>query len=142
MDSQFLNYYERELQFIKEMGAEFAKEYPKVASRLALDGSEVQDPYVERLLEGFAFLTARLQLRMDAQYPRFLQSLFQQIFPAYLAPRPSATVVNFALDPKAGLEGSLGLPKGTRLRASKGPADQTACEFVTTQSCELVPVAL
>jgi len=142
MDTRFLGYYERELQFIKEMGAEFAKEYPKVASRLALDTAEVPDPYVERLLEGFAFLTARLQLRMDAQYPRFLQSLFQQLFPSYLAPKPAATVVNFELDPKATLDGALELPKGTRLRAAKGAADQTACEFVTTQACELVPVAI
>ena len=142
MDAKFLGYYERELQFIRDMAGEFAKDYPKVASHLALDTADVSDPYVERLLEGFSFLTARLHLRMDAQYPRFLQSLLQQVYPSYLAPRPSATVVQFELDEAAGADGGIAIDRGTRLRATKGASEQTACEFVTTQPCELVPVAV
>ena len=64
MDPLLLKYYDRELHFIREMGAEFAAEFPKIAGRLGMDGVECADPYVERLLEGFAFLAARVQLRI------------------------------------------------------------------------------
>ena len=53
------------------MGAEFAREFPKIAGRLGMENLEVADPYVERLLEGFAFLAARVQLKVDAEFPRF-----------------------------------------------------------------------
>jgi type VI secretion system protein ImpG len=62
MDPRLLEYYNRELQFVREMGAEFAASYPRIASRLGMDGLECADPYVERLLEGFAFLTARVPI--------------------------------------------------------------------------------
>ena len=75
MDPRLLEYYNRELQFMRETGAEFAREYPRVASRLGLDGLECADPYVERLLEGFAFLAARVQLKLDARHPQFTQHL-------------------------------------------------------------------
>ena len=75
MDPRLLKYYNRELQFIREAGAEFATEFPKIASRLSIDGFECADPYVERLLEGFAFLAARGQLKFDAEYPRFTEHL-------------------------------------------------------------------
>ena len=65
---------------MREMGAEFAAEFPKIAGRLTLDGFECADPYVERLLEGFAFLAARIQLKLDAEYPRFTQHLLQIVF--------------------------------------------------------------
>ena len=62
MDPRMLRYYSQELQYIREMGAEFAERFPKIAARLALDSTEVADPYVERLLEGFSFLSARIRL--------------------------------------------------------------------------------
>jgi len=68
MDPRFLDYYERELQFIREMGREFARAYPAIGARLDLDSMECADPYVERLLEGFAFLTARIQLKPPQGY--------------------------------------------------------------------------
>ena len=69
MEPRLLKYYNRELQHLREMGGEFAREFPKIAGRLGLDSFECADPYVERLLEGFAFLAARLQLRIDAEFP-------------------------------------------------------------------------
>ena len=66
MDSKLLDYYNRELAYLREMGAEFAEQYPKVAGRLGMRGIDVADPYIERLMEGFAFLTSRVQLKMDA----------------------------------------------------------------------------
>ena len=70
MDRRLLNYYNRELAHLRETGAEFAREFPKIAGRLALEEFTCADPYVERLLEGFAFLAARVQLKLDAEFPR------------------------------------------------------------------------
>lgn len=65
MDPRLLHYYNIELQHLREMGTEFSREFPKVAGRLGLEGFECADPYVERLLEGFAFLAARVHLKLD-----------------------------------------------------------------------------
>src|SRR5206468_10290462 len=86
-------YYNQELQYMREMGAEFASAFPKIAARLALDATEVADPYVERLLEGFSFLSARVRLKLDAEFPRFTQPLLECVYPHYLAPTPSMTIV-------------------------------------------------
>ena len=64
MDPKLLDYYNSELHYIREMGADFAKRYPKIAGRLGLDGFKCDDPYVERLLEGFSFLAARIQYKL------------------------------------------------------------------------------
>src|SRR5262245_63953343 len=88
MDPRMLRYYNQELQYIREMGAEFAGRFPKIAARLALDATEIADPYVERLLEGFSFLAARVRLKLDAEFPRFTQHLLETVYPHYLAPTP------------------------------------------------------
>ena len=75
MDARMLRYYSQELSYMREMGTEFAAAFPKIAARLALDATEVADPYVERLLEGFSFLSARVRLKLDAEFPRFTQHL-------------------------------------------------------------------
>ena len=93
MDDRLLIYYNRELQYLRELGGEFAKQFPKIAGRLGLDAFECADPYVERLLEGFAFLAARVQLKIDAEFPRFTGHLLEMVYPHYLAPTPSMAVV-------------------------------------------------
>ena len=92
MDTRLLKHYETELAFLREMGAEFANAYPKIASRLGMEGIEVVDPYVERLLEGSAFLAARVQLELDMQFPTFTSNLLEIVYPHYLAPTPSMMV--------------------------------------------------
>ena len=69
MDPRLLRHYEAELSYLRDMGAEFAAEFPKIAARLDIANTEVADPYVERLLEGFAFLAARIQLKMEFGIP-------------------------------------------------------------------------
>ena len=93
MDPRLLDYYNRELAYIRELGAEFAQEHPKIAGRLGMNGLEVADPYVERLFEGFALLAGRIQLKMDAEFPRFSQRLLELIYPHYLAPTPAMGIV-------------------------------------------------
>src|SRR5690606_16386764 len=97
----------------QEMGAEFAREYPKIAGRLGMDGIKVVDPYVERLLEGFAFLAARVQLKIDAEFPRFTQSLLDIVYPHYLSPTPSMAVVELVpILGDAALQQGYVLPRG------------------------------
>lgn len=128
------------------MAQEFAREFPKIAGRLALDAAgqpECPDPYVERLLEGFAFLAARVHLKMDAEFPRFTQSLFETVFPHYLAPTPSMAVVR--VDPdlsEAGLAAGMEIPRGTVMRSPLARGERTACEYRTAQSLKLWPMQL
>ncbi len=143
MDPRLLHYYNRELQHIREMCGEFAKEYPKIAARLGLEGFECADPYVERLLEGFGYMAARVQLKVDAEFPRFTQHLLEMVYPHFLAPMPSMAVVQFQPDLN---EGALGegfvLPRGSALRSRLGKGDQTPCEYRTAHDVTLWPLEL
>ena len=143
MDRRFLELYSTELRHLRETAGEFARQHPKIAGRLALDEFACADPYVERLLEGFAFLAARVQLKLDAQFPRFTQSLLETVYPHYLAPTPSMTVVRFEPDPgePAPPEGFT-LPRGSILRSLIGKGEQTACEYRTSQPVTLWPIQL
>lgn len=143
MDPRFLHYYNRELQHIREMGGEFARDYPKIAGRLGLSGFECADPYVERLLEGFAFLAARVQLKVDAEFPRFTQHLLEMVYPQYLAPTPSMAVVQLIPDLTEGaLNEGFDVPRGTPLRSLIGKGEQTACEYLTAHDISLWPLEL
>lgn len=143
MNPKFLEHYNRELQFIREMGSEFAKRYPKIASGLDLGGTECADPYVERLLESFAFLTARVQLKMDAEFPRFTQHLLEIVYPHYLAPLPSMTVVEIRPDLQGGVgEDGYLLPRHTRLFSRAGAKGRSKCEFQTAHELMLWPIQL
>jgi type VI secretion system protein ImpG len=141
MQPRLLDYYNRELEYLRELGAEFSERYPKAAGRLAMNGTDVADPYVERLLEGFSFLTARIQMKMDAQFPRFSQRLMDVAYPNYLAPVPSMTVVQFSPSMNEGtLATGFHLPRGTVLRAGLTPGEQTRCEFSTAHDVTLWPL--
>jgi type VI secretion system protein ImpG len=143
MDPRLLAYYNRELQHVREMGAEFARAFPKIAGRLALDEFECADPYVERLLEGLAFLAARIQLKMDAHYPDFTQHLFEVVYPHYVAPTPSMAVVQFHPDMNEGaLAEGVRVPRGTMLRGQIGKGEQTACRYQTTDETLLWPLEI
>ncbi len=143
MDPNLLKYYNRELQHVREVGAEFASEFPKIAARLGLDTFECSDPYVERLFEGFAFMSARAQLKVDAEFPNFTQSLLQIIYPHYLTSTPSMTVVELTPDlMEEGLASGFTIPEGTSLRSQIAKGEQTACEYRTAHSLQLWPLEL
>ena len=140
MDPRLLHYYNLELQHLREMGAEFAEEFPKVAARLGINGIEVSDPYVERLLEGASFLAARVQLKLDAEFPRFTQALLEGVHPHYLAPTPSMLVAQCLPDPnEPNLAGGFTIPRGSPLQSVK-IGDQQPCEFRTAHDVELWPI--
>jgi type VI secretion system protein ImpG len=141
MDPRLLDYYNRELQFVREMGAEFATQYPRIAARLGLDGMECADPYVERLIEGTAFLTARVQLKIDARHPEFTQHLLEMVYPHFLAPVPSCAVAEFAPDPKEdSLQAGVRIPRGANLATQLNKGERTACEFRTAHDVVLWPL--
>jgi type VI secretion system protein ImpG len=143
MDPRLLEYYNRELQFAREMGSEFAQAYPRIAARLGLEGLECADPYVERLLEGFALLAARVQLKLDARNPEFTQHLLEVVYPHYLCPVPSCAVVEFSPEMKeSSLQTGRTLPRGTSLRTPLGASDRTAVEFRTAQDLKLWPLTV
>ncbi|MEO0912004.1 MAG: type VI secretion system baseplate subunit TssF, partial [Pseudomonadota bacterium] len=128
---------------LREMGSEFAAAYPKVASRLGMDQLEVLDPYVERLLEGTAFLSARVQLELDLQFPAFTRNLLEIVYPHYLAPTPSMMIASFTPDAEGGgLGDGYRLPRGTMLRSVVGEGQQTACQFRTSHDLTLWPLEI
>src|SRR5258705_763526 len=143
MDARMLRYYNQELQYMREMGAEFAAAFPKIAARLALDATEVADPYVGRLMEGFSFLAARVRLKLDSEFPRFTQHLLEVVYPHYLTPTPSMAIVQ--LVPSL-TEGSLAagfvVPHGTMLRGQIPRGEVTACQFRTAHDVTLWPVEI
>lgn len=141
MDPRLLDYYNRELQFVREMGGEFAQQYPRIAARLGLDGIECSDPYVERLLEGFAFLAARVQLKLDARHPEFTQHLLEMVYPHFLSPIPSCAIAEFQPDFKEdALQSGVVIPRGASLRTPLAKGERTACEFRTAQDVTLWPL--
>ena len=143
MDPRILRYYNQELQHLREVGAEFSQRFPKIAARLGMDGIEVTDPYVERLLEGVAFMAARVQLKIDAEFPRFTQRLLEIVYPNYLAPLPSMLVAQFEpqLD-DTNLARGFTVPRGSALLSQAGRGDKTTCEFRTAQDVTLWPLEL
>lgn len=143
MDPGLLKRYNEELAHLREVGAEFAREFPKIAGRLTMDGVEVADPYVERLLEGFAFLAARIQLKIDSEHPRFISHLLETIYPNFASPVPSMAVVRVQpdlLDP--GLTRGFPVPRGTALHAEAARGQNTRCEFRTAHEVTLWPLEI
>src|SRR6185436_5360857 len=135
MDERLLELYNTELRHLRETAAEFGRDFPKIAGRLALDLDAKEmcpDPYVERLLEGFAFLAARVHLKLDAEFPRFTQGLLETVYPDYLCPVPATCIVRFAPEEKDdALASGFPVPRGTQLRSLAGKGERTACTFTT-----------
>jgi type VI secretion system protein ImpG len=136
-----LEYYERELTFLRHMGAEFAARYPKVASRLQLEPTKCEDPHVERLLQGFAFLAARIHLKIDDDLPEISQSLLELVYPHYVRPIPSVSIVEFHIDPEQGkLSTGFRIPRQSLLYSR--PVAGTPCKFRTCFDTTLWPVSI
>jgi type VI secretion system protein ImpG len=143
MDPGLLRLYNEELAHLRGVGAEFAQRFPKIAARLTLDGLEVADPYVERLLEGFAFLAARVQLKIDAEYPQFVQHLLETVYPNALAPVPSMLLLQLQpdlADPNL-VKGAL-LPRGSTVYSQAERGQGSRCDFRTAHDVRLWPLEI
>lgn len=143
MHEELLPYYHRELAFIRRLGAEFAATYPKIAARLRLDprSGETEDPHVERLLEGFAYLNARIRHKLDDDFPEIAEAMLGVLYPHYLAPIPSMAIVGLELDRGQGeLTAGYPVPAGTALEADA--PDGVPCRFRTVYPLVLWPVGV
>lgn len=135
----FLRYYQAELAYLRNMGRQFAERYPKLANRLDLSPEECADPHVERLIESFAFLTARLQRQLDAELPQVSASLLSTLYPHLVNPVPPMSVAQFEVDPTQGkLTTGYTIPRHTQLFAQT-PQGLT-CRFRTCYPVTLWPL--
>jgi type VI secretion system protein ImpG len=142
-DPRFLRYYERELRFVRDLAGEFASEHARIANRFGLDQDSCADPHVEWLLDGFAFLTARVQQKFDGDYAVFTQNLLNMVYPDCLAPTPSACVVELTVAPDAQVPGEgFVVPRGTAMTARPVPGEATRCVFTTAHDVTLWPIEL
>ena len=143
MDPRLLRFYNDELGYLREAAREFGEEHETVAGRLGLKTPTDPDPYVERLLEGVAYLGARVQLKLNDQYPEFTQHLLHAIQPHYLAPMPSICVAGF--EPKEGdqilIKGHK-VPRGTELVATATDQGNAPVPFRTAHDVTLWPLRI
>jgi type VI secretion system protein ImpG len=140
MDPRLLRYYNVELRYLREMGAEFAREFPKIAGRLGMEGMEVADPYVERLIEGCAFLAARVQLKQDAEFPQLAQRLLEMVCPNLAAPVPSMLVARFHPGKDPNLMNGFRVQRGSTLFGPETALGPVRCEFHTASEVVLTPL--
>ncbi len=132
-------YYERELTFLRQMGVEFAGKYPKIASRLQIEPDKCEDPHVERMLEAFAFLAARVHLKIDDEFPEITGALLSILYPHYMRPIPSMSVAEFSVDPaQVKPQTGLKLDRGAILRSR--PLNGVPCKFRTCYDITFWPV--
>jgi type VI secretion system protein ImpG len=140
---QLLPYYERELGLFRQYTREFSSRYPKAAGRLLIAGETCEDPHIERLIQSVALLTARVAKRLDDAYPQFTHSLLDTLYPHYLRPFPSCSIVRIAADEAPGggqLDQVAHVARGTVLRSQ--PVQGVACKFTSTYDVTLAPLVI
>jgi type VI secretion system protein ImpG len=139
MSEALLPWYNRELSYLRRLGAEFADANPKIAGRLRLGPEASEDPHVERLIEAFAFLTARVRRKLDDDFPELTEALLGVLYPHYLAPLPSMAVVQFQLDPgRTELTAGHTIPRHSPLETE--PVQGEPCRFRTGHAVTLWPI--
>jgi len=135
---EFLKYYERETTFTRQMVAEFARKHPQVASRLLLEPDKCEDPHMERLIEAFAFECARLHMKIDDDFPEIAEPLLNLVFPHFIRPIPSMSVVRF--DPETATVPPSGFSIKENTALFSRHVDKTSCQFTTLNPVTLWPV--
>jgi len=134
-------YYEQELDYLRKLGVQFAEKHPKIASRLVLEPTKCEDPHVERLLEAFAFLTARVHLKIDDEFPEITEALLSVVYPQLVRPIPSMSVVEFHLDTEKGkLTSGIPIPRNSALQSR--PIQGVPCTFRTCYDTVLWPISV
>jgi type VI secretion system protein ImpG len=138
---ELLEYYRRELAYLRDQGESFALRHPRVAQRLALSGQESPDPHTERLIESVAFLGARIHRDLDREFPRVASALLENLCPALAQPVPAMTVAQFALDASQGkVTAGQRVPRGTMLHATATGGE--ICRFRVAWETVLWPLEI
>jgi type VI secretion system protein ImpG len=138
MPDELLPYYNQELVYLTRLGAEFAEQHPAAAGRLRMSADTVEDPHVSRLLQGVAFLNARIRRKLDDEFPELTDALLGQLYPHYLAPIPPMAIFSFAVE--RDLSEVRVLPAGTEIESEAVGGE--SCIFRTTQDLKLWPVEI
>jgi type VI secretion system protein ImpG len=143
MDPRLLDYYNQELIYMRELAPEFAQAHPRIAQRLGMKAGDVTDPYVERLIESFCLMAARMQIKLDAEFPRFTGHLLDVLYPNYVAPTPSMAVARFLPGRKyVNAAEGFRVPRGSTLRSRMPHGENTVCRFQSSQDVMLYPLEI
>ena len=141
MRDDLLLYYERELTYLRQTGAEFSQKYPKIASRLVLEPDKCDDPHVERLLEAFAFLAARVHLKIDDEFPEITEAILSILYPHYIRPIPSMSIVQLHADPEqVKVATGISVPRNSMMMSK--PVNGVPCRFRTSYDTTLWPITV
>jgi type VI secretion system protein ImpG len=138
MIDDLLIHYNRELGALRRLSAEFARAHPKVAARLRLSADSIEDPHVSRLLEGVALLNARTRQKLDDEFPELTDALLDQLYPHYLAPIPSMSIVQLGC--QKDLAGSFTVPAATEIDTEAIGGE--TCRFTIPQPVTIWPIAI
>ena len=141
MDNLTLRYFDAEMRYLREAGKEFAEAFPDRAALLNLDKPGAQDPYVERLFEGFAFLMGRLREKLDDDLPELTEGLVSLLWPHYLRTIPSLSIIELVPD-LAQIKRSERIGRGFEILSQPIGPQRTCCRYTTTQDVTLQPLAL
>lgn len=141
MDNLTLRYFDAEMRYLREAGKEFAEAFPDRAAQLNLDKPGAQDPYVERLFEGFAFLMGRLREKLDDDLPELTEGLVSLLWPHYLRTIPSLSIVELVPE-LAQMKHSELIAQGFEVLSQPIGPQSTRCRYTTTQDLALRPLAL
>ena len=138
MNSAFLEKYHHELKLFRDASKEFAKEHPSIAGHLGLLAPEIEDPYIERLIEAVSFLTARINHKIDEQYPQFLKHIFKVIQPSFVKVIPSCAVVALnSYEQKPTF-----IPKNTLITTHAKKQGASVCQFSTCHDIQITPLTI
>ncbi|MCI0506853.1 MAG: type VI secretion system baseplate subunit TssF [Gammaproteobacteria bacterium] len=138
MADELLPYYEKELAFIRQLGAEFADRHPKVAGHLKISEQSIEDPHVSRLIEAFAYLNARIQYKLDDDFPELSDAMLGVLFPHYQRPLPSMSIIQ--LQPAAELDSIFALSRDAIVESQ--PVHGQTCKFTTCYPVDILPVSV
>jgi type VI secretion system protein ImpG len=138
MAESFLERYNDELFALRKRAEKFARAFPKIAGRLRMSGEVADDPHVERLIQSFAYSAARVRQKLDDEFPELTDSLLETLYPHYLAPLPSMSIVRF--EPSPMLATMQLLPRHSEITTEEVAGE--ICQFRTTQDVELLPLTI
>ncbi|BEM90444.1 hypothetical protein SME46J_49140 (plasmid) [Serratia marcescens] len=141
LPKKILTYYNRELVYLRQYGMAFAKQFPKIAKRLGMAEGTSEDPHVERLVESFAFLTARIHQDIDEDMPQLGNAMLETLAPQFIRQVPSVSLVQFQQDPlSSGITGRTTVARHTPLASQ--PVNDVTCRFRTVYPLEMLPLSL
>ncbi|WP_332631452.1 type VI secretion system baseplate subunit TssF [Citrobacter sp. ESBL3] len=141
LPDKLLEYYSKELNFLKKYGAIFNKRFPTIAKRLGFIEGVSEDPHVERLIESVALLTAQLQQRLDEDLSEYHKNILETLLPQFIRPVPSVSMVHFTHNPDSSTcQQVISVPRHSLLYART--TDGIECRFRTCYSTAILPVEL